>query len=86
MTGSGSARRGRQLRLQVAELGARRQAAVPEQVADLLERRVPGEIVDVVAAVGEHAAIAVEITDRRGGGDGIFETRLGLRGLVMMTQ
>ncbi len=69
---------GDQLRLQIAELGARRQPAMPEQEADFFERRVTGEIVDVVAAVREHAAIAVEITDRRRGGDGVFEPGLGL--------
>ena len=79
-TGSGSGRAGDQLRLQVAELGARRQPAVPQQVADFFERRVPREIVDVVAAVREHAAIAVEIADRGRGRDGIFEARFGLRG------
>ena len=81
-TGSGQRPRGDQLRLQIAELGARRQPAVPQQVADLFEGRVPREIVDVVAAVGQHAAIAVEIADRRRGGDGIFEPRFGLRGRV----
>ena len=55
-------RRG-QLRLQIAELGAVRQAAVPQQVARLLERRVAREVVDVVAAIREHAAIAVEETN-----------------------
>jgi hypothetical protein len=34
---------------------------VPQQVAHLLERRVPREVVDVVAAIGEHAAVAVHI-------------------------
>ena len=55
-------RRG-QLRLQVAELGAIRQAAMPQQVTGLLERRVAREVVDVVAAIREHAAIAVEETN-----------------------
>ena len=68
-----------QLRLQIAELGARRQAAMPQQEADFLERRVPREIVDVVAAVRQDAVIPVEIANRGRGRDGIFKARLGLR-------
>ena len=51
---------GGELRLQIAELGAVRQPAVPQQVAGFLEGREPREIVDVVPAIREHAAIAVE--------------------------
>ena len=80
MIDSGSARAASKLRLQIAELGARRQAAVPQQVAHFLERRVPREIVDVVAAIGEHAAIAVHIADGGRGGDRVFEPCLGRRG------
>ena len=47
------------------ELGAVRQAAVPQQVADLLERRALREVVNVVAVVRKNAAIAVQITDGR---------------------
>ena len=65
--------RRRQLRLQIAELRARRQPAMPEQVADLLEGRELGQVVDVVAAVGEHAALAVEIADRRRRRDDVLE-------------
>ena len=72
------ARRG-ELRLQIAELGAVRQPAVPEQVADFLERRAAREIVDVVAVVRQHAAIAIEVADRGRGGDDVFEPALGLR-------
>ena len=71
--------RGRELRLQVAQLGAVRQAAVPEQVADLLERRALGEIVNVVAVVRKNAAIPVQVTDGGGRGDDVFEAGLGLR-------
>jgi hypothetical protein len=46
--------------LEIAELGAIRQAAVPQQVAGFLEGRIAREIVDVVSAIREHAAIAVE--------------------------
>jgi len=55
---------GDELGLQIAELGPRRQPAVPQQVADFFERGVAGEIVDVVAAIGQHAAIAIEVADR----------------------
>ena len=78
--------RGDQLRLQVAELGARRQPPVPEQIADFFERRVPREIVDVVPAVRQHAAIAIEIADRGRGRDGIFKSRFGLLGRAHNTQ
>ena len=71
-------RRG-ELRLQIAELGAIRQAPVPQQVADLLERRALRQIVDVVAEIRQHATIAVEITDGGRRGDDVFETGLGLR-------
>ena len=71
---------GGKLRLQVAEFGARRQPAMPEEITDFLERRVPREVVNVVAAVGQHAAVAVEVTDRRRTGDGVFESGFGLRG------
>jgi hypothetical protein len=60
----GQRARGGQLRLQIAKLLARRQAAVPQQVADFLEGGGSGEVVNVVAAVREYAAIAVEVADR----------------------
>ncbi len=69
-----------ELRLQIAELRARRQPPVPEEEADFLERRVSREVVNVIAAISEHAAIAVEITDRRRGRYDVFEPALGLRG------
>ena len=62
-----------ELRVQVAMLllttGLPVQAAVPQQVADLLEGRVARQVVDVVAAVREHAAGAIEVADGRGRGD-----------------
>ena len=74
-------RRG-QLRLQIAELGARRQPPVPEQVADLFEGGRLRQVVDVVPAVGEHPLLAVEITDRRRGRDDVLEAALGFLQLV----
>ena len=73
------ARRG-ELGLEIAELRAGRQPMVPQKVADFLERGVARQIVNVVAAVGEHAAIAVEMTDGGGRRDDIFEPGPGLRG------
>ena len=64
-----------QLGLQVAELGPGRQPAAPQQVADLLERGVPRQIVDVVPAVREHAAPPVDMADARGGRDDLVEPR-----------
>jgi hypothetical protein len=55
--------RGRELRLQIAELGPIRQPPVPQQVADLFERRALREIVDVVAVVRKNAAIPIQVTD-----------------------
>ena len=70
---------GCQLRLQITELGPVRKPPVPEQVTDLLERRSPREVVDVVPVVREHTAIAIEIANRRRCGDDVFETSFGLR-------
>ena len=77
--GSDDRPRRRELRLQVAELGAVRQPAVPEQVADLLERRALREIVNVVAVVRKNAAIAIQITDGRSRGDDVFQAGFRLR-------
>ena len=68
--------RGGELRLQIAELGAIRQPAVPQQVAGLFKGRVAREVVNVVAAIRQHAAIAVEKTNARRGRDDVFETAL----------
>jgi hypothetical protein len=67
-------RRNRQIRRPAAaqpriELRAVRQLAVPQQVRHFLERRVRGEVVDVVAAVAEHTLGAVDQADPRLGGD-----------------
>jgi len=68
---------GRQLRLQISKLSARRQASMPQEEADLFERGGLREIVDVVSAVREHAALAVQVTDRRRCGDHVLESALG---------
>jgi hypothetical protein len=46
---------------------------MPQQIADLLERRVGGEVVDVVSAVREDALLAIEIADPRCRGDDVLE-------------
>src|SRR6187399_1240395 len=51
---------------------------MPEQVADLFECREARKVVDVVAAVREHAPVAVEIADRRRGRNDVFESALAL--------
>ena len=48
-------------------------SSVPQQIADFLEGRMFGEIVDVVAAVREHTALAIEIADRRSRDDDVLE-------------
>ena len=55
---------------------------MPQQIADFLERRVLGEIVDVVAAIRQHAALAIEIADGRRRDDDVFETGFGGVSLV----
>ena len=52
---------------------------MPQEEADLFERGLGREIVDVVAAIGEHAAVAVDEADRRRRGDDVFKSALGLR-------
>ena len=68
-----------ELRLQVAELGAIGQAAVPQEVAHLLERRPFREIVNVVAVVRKNAAIPIQITDGGSRGDDVFKAGFGFR-------
>ncbi len=78
----GQRARGRQLRLQIAEFGPGRQPAVPQQVADFLERRAAfgvRQVVDVVAVIREHAAVAVEKADGGLAGDDVFQAGFGFR-------
>src|SRR5688572_3881976 len=69
--------RGGELRLEVPELCPRRQTTMPQEVTDLLERGIAGEVVDVVPAVRKDAFVAVNETDGRGCGDDVFEATLG---------
>ena len=53
----------RQVELQLLQLGAIGQPPKPQQVADFFEGRVVGQLVDVDAAIGEHALIAIDVAD-----------------------
>ena len=55
------------------ELGGGGQLAVPEEIGGLFEGGVLGEFVDVDAAIGEDAGVAVDPADGRGGGDDAFQ-------------
>ena len=50
-----------------------RQFAVDQQVADLDERRLLGELLDRVAAVAQDARVAVDVGDGALGGGGVDE-------------
>jgi hypothetical protein len=52
---------------------------VPEQEADLLEGGPSGQVVNVVARIGEDAAVSIQVTNRRRGCDDILETGFGGR-------
>ena len=55
------------------ELGRPRELTVGEQVGDLEEGRVLGELVDRVAAVEQHALVAVDVGDGRLARGGVHE-------------
>ena len=63
-----------QLRREFAQLEFAGQAAVPEQVGGLLEAGVLGQLVDVDAAIGEHARFSVNPADSGVGGNNSFKT------------
>ena len=64
---------------ELIELGRLGQLAVPEEVGDLLERGLPREVVDVVAAVGEAPVGTVEVAELGLGGDDPFESSYAIR-------
>jgi hypothetical protein len=70
-----------ELGLQFSQLRTRGEPAMPQQVADLLEARMGRQVVDVVPAIREHAAVAIDETDRRGRRHDIFEAGLGNLGI-----
>ena len=55
------------------QLGRLGQLAVPEEVGDLLEARLPRQLVDVVAAIGEAAIPPIEVAESGLGGDDALE-------------
>ena len=59
--------------LELRELRPRRQLAVDQQVRDLDERALGGELLDRVAAVQQHALVAVDVGDLRLAGRGRHE-------------
>jgi hypothetical protein len=72
--------RGDECRLQIAELAAVRQPAVPQKKAHFFERRATfriRQIVNVVSLIREHAAGAVQKTDRGLSGHDVFEAGFG---------
>ena len=50
---------------------------MPKEITNLLEGRALREVVNVVAVVRKNAALAVEITNRRGRGDDVLEAAFG---------
>jgi hypothetical protein len=60
-----------QLVAELVELGEARQGAVDQQVADLLEARLGGQLLDRVAAVAQDAAVAVDVGDGAGARAGV---------------
>ena len=67
------------VQLQLVELSAIRQPPEPQQIANFLEGRVVGQFVNVDAAIGEHAGIAIDVANsgiRRGNA---FQTLWTLR-------
>ena len=65
------------LLFEVVEFAASRQAQIPEQVDDFLERGVLGEVVNVVSGVDQAAFNAVHVAERRLRGDDAFEAGFG---------
>ena len=58
---------------EVGEFGGVGELAEPEEVGGLLEGGALGELVDVDAAVGEDAGVAVDPADGGAGGDDAFQ-------------
>ena len=83
ITCSGSGRCSPKCSQQLRQLVARRQAAIPEEIGDFLERGPAGQLVDVIAAVDEFAFFAEDMAQRRRRGNHAFQTlRFRQGGLV----
>ena len=61
---------------ELLELALVRQLAVQQEVADLDEVRFRGQLLDGVAAVEQHALVAVDVGDARGAVGGRGEARI----------
>src|SRR5581483_6939187 len=86
--GKGSARelpqKGENSRIQLARLCQRppqlfefatgRQLAVPQEVADLFEGGILGQVMDINATVGQDAPVSIYVADAGDGGDNAFQT------------
>src|SRR5579862_813516 len=59
----------RQAIMELAKFNTSGQFAEPQQVTRFLEIRLMSEFVDINAAIGEDAAISVDVTNLGGGGD-----------------
>ncbi len=69
----GDGARRHQLGHEAIARGAAGQVALPQEIGDLLERGLPGQLVDVVAAIGEAGVRPVQIAQAGLGGDDAFE-------------
>ncbi len=58
------------------ELVRRRQLAVDQQIRDLEEARLLGQLLDRIAAIEQHAGVAVDEGDRAAHGGGRHEARI----------
>ena len=63
-----------QLGLEFAQLELVGKMAVPQQVGGLFEAGVLGQLVNVDAAIGEHARISIDPADAGVGGNNSFQT------------
>src|SRR5690606_38369006 len=68
-----------ELRAEPVERGAIGQLTVPEEVADLFERGVAREVVDLVAAVDQAALLSHDLADARLRGNNPFQALGGHR-------
>ena len=64
--------------VQFAQFAARGQFAKPEQVAGLFEIRMVGEFVNVDAAIGQNAAISVDVANLGSGGNDALKSLGGV--------
>ncbi len=78
-SGSGSERREAEFAFECIELAACREVSEEQQMGNFFERRVGRKIVDVVAAIGQTADLALDIAQDRRTNDDAFETAIDNR-------